>query len=119
MKLYSIFEDDNKNDEDEKETPKKKDKSASTGKKGSFRSSRSKIRDKDQIGNLKQANTDFEKAITASGLTQSELADKIDVDKSTISRYKHDVRKPSYDSLAELIDTLGYQAEDLFPELDT
>lgn len=56
------------------------------------------------------------KALRAKGMNQQELADRLDVHKSTISRIKTGQRKPSYDLMANLSDTFG-SVENLFPEL--
>lgn len=82
-----------------------------------FGSNKGKEKDKDKIGKVKKSGSAFERTIKATGLDQSELADKVGVDKSTISRYKHGDRVPSYDSLADLVDATGFQASDMFPEL--
>jgi DNA-binding XRE family transcriptional regulator len=56
------------------------------------------------------------KALRAKGMSQQELADKLDVHKSTISRLKTGKRNPSFEMMAELGETLG-SVENLFPEL--
>ena len=56
------------------------------------------------------------KGLRAKGMTQDELADAADVDKSTISRIKLGVRKPSFDLMKKLSDVFG-DVQSLFPEL--
>ena len=56
------------------------------------------------------------KALRAKGMSQQELADKLDVHKSTISRLKTGKRNPSFEMMSELGDALG-SVENLFPEL--
>ncbi|CAK0748368.1 hypothetical protein CCP1ISM_20026 [Azospirillaceae bacterium] len=56
------------------------------------------------------------KALRSKGMSQQELADHLDVHKSTISRLKTGKRKPSFELMSELGDTFG-SVENLFPEL--
>jgi transcriptional regulator with XRE-family HTH domain len=56
------------------------------------------------------------KALRAKGMSQQELADKLNVHKSTISRLKTGKRNPSFEMMSELGDALG-SVENLFPEL--
>ena len=56
------------------------------------------------------------KSLRAKGMTQDELAQAADVDKSTISRIKLGVRKPSFELIKKLSDVFG-NVQSLFPEL--
>lgn len=56
------------------------------------------------------------KALRSKGMSQQELADHLDVHKSTISRIKTGKRNPSFELMSELGDTFG-SVENLFPEL--
>ncbi len=56
------------------------------------------------------------KALRSKGMSQQELADQLDVHKSTISRIKTGKRNPSFEMMTELGDALG-SVENLFPEL--
>ncbi len=57
------------------------------------------------------------KAVRGKGTSQEKVADKADVDPSTISRYKSKVRQPSFRSLQKVSKALGTKPETLWPEL--
>jgi ribosome-binding protein aMBF1 (putative translation factor) len=78
-----------------------------------------------QPGNVKNVSTPVGKVYTQSGLSQDKIADKVGVDPSTVSRYKHSEagrrkglgRRPSFDTLKKLTKVVGARASKLFPEL--
>lgn len=65
----------------------------------------------------KYLTSPISKAVKSKGTSQEVVADKADVDPSTISRYKSKVRQPSFDSLKKVSKALGTQASTLWPEL--
>ena len=77
-----------------------------------------KIRKKEDIGVMKAHTSPFARAIRATGKEQQQLALDADIHPSTISRYKTGVRVPSHETLAHLVDVMGLQPGDMFPELD-
>lgn len=76
-----------------------------------------KRKKKEEIGAVKHTQSPFAKAIRATGRSQEKIANKIDVDPSTISRYKSKTRKPSFDTLSKLVKHVGTQPGQMFPEL--
>lgn len=70
----------------------------------------------DNIAKAKNQNAPLAKALRAQGMSQDEAADALDVDKSTISRIKSGVRKPSYELLKKMSGKFG-SIDNLFPEL--
>ena len=82
-----------------------------------FGSKKGKIKKKEDIGVFKHEQSRFAKALRSAGKQQDEIATQADIHPSSISRYKSGVRVPSHDTLAKLVDVLGVQPEDMFPEL--
>lgn len=73
---------------------------------------------KKQLKSKKSEQSPFARAIRASGFkSQEKLADLVDVDPSTISRFKTGTRKPSFDTMQRLVKRTGSEPESLFPEL--
>lgn len=68
------------------------------------------------IGKKKGENKPLARALRSKGLSQNELAKKLDVNKSTISRLKLGDRDPSFELMTDLTRILG-SADSLFPEL--
>jgi DNA-binding Xre family transcriptional regulator len=68
-------------------------------------------------GKKKGESKPLARALRSKGLSQNELADKLDMNKSTVSRLKTGKRKPSFDTLKQLSNVLG-NVDNLFPELN-
>ena len=95
-----------------------------------YGSTKGKVKSKEDIGKPIETQTAFSKALAAAGANQKEIAKRVGVHPSTISRYKHPPHKgagakkkskarvPSYDTLAKLVDVVGRQPGDMFPELE-
>jgi transcriptional regulator with XRE-family HTH domain len=56
---------------------------------------------------------------TRAGLTQAELAKRVDVAWGTIARIEIGDRRPSLDLLEQIADVLGCRVRDLLPEKET
>ena len=67
-------------------------------------------------GKKKGEQKPLAKSLRAKGMSQNDLADTLNVDKSTISRLKTGVRKPSYELMTQLADQFG-SITNIFPEL--
>ena len=65
----------------------------------------------------KYEETPFARALQAQAKEQEEIADRVDVDPSTVSRWKSRTRKPSFDNLRKAVKAVGTQASTLWPEL--
>ena len=50
----------------------------------------------------------------AAGLTQAELAAKINVNQTAVSQWERGIALPSCDKLTEIVDALGCSIDDLF-----
>ena len=70
----------------------------------------------EHAGQKKNESEPLAKALRSKGLSQNELADKLNMNKSTISRLKSGERMPSFDTLQKLADTFG-SVENIFPAL--
>ena len=68
-------------------------------------------------GVLKYQTSPIAKAVKSKGTSQEKVADKADVDPSTISRYKAKIRTPSFASIKKVSKALGTQPTTLWPEL--
>ncbi len=60
---------------------------------------------------IKQIQQKLREAIESSSISKKELADKLGVNPSTISRYLHDDKFPSLDTLANLCMILDISAD--------
>lgn len=72
-------------------------------------------------GNRKNEGTPIAKAYKSSNLPQQQIAKKVGVHPSTISRYKSKkegtMRRPSFNTLKKLASVVGARATAMFPEL--
>ena len=68
-------------------------------------------------GAKKKTVTPFGKRMDASGVSGQNLAKSMAVHASTVSRLRHDVRNPGFDTIKKATKALGTDAEQLWPDI--
>ena len=68
-------------------------------------------------GAKKSTGTAFGRRMDAAGVSGQHLAKDMEVHASTISRLRHDVRNPGFDTMKAATKALGTDAEQLWPDI--
>ena len=76
-----------------------------------------KNRERVKPGTKKTAKTAFGRRMDAAGVRGQDLAGEMDVHASTISRLRHDVRNPGFETMKAATKALGTDAEQLWPDI--
>lgn len=68
-------------------------------------------------GTKKKTVTPFGRRMDSSGVSGQNLAKAMAVHASTVSRLRHDVRNPGFDTIKKATKALGTDAEQLWPDI--